>query len=575
LATTAALLASAAVAYAFDPLVESQNFSKGNERAAIYETPEYQVQLRQIGAQNRAASIAIQAGDPERNFLAQLCASGEDGCAGDVRLYGWQEKGYGVVQPVLFTARNGATLSGKVWRTKAGPKKRPAIVITNGSVQAPEQVYWFAAQTLAKAGYVVLTFDPQGQGQSDSRGAAPDADEGFPAQTDGRPFYDGTDDAINFMLSTPAKPYVPENSCESNTSHAAKHNRRVREQRNAAFNPFWEYVDAGRLGIAGHSYGAAGVSYVGQRDPRVKAIVAWDNLGGTDPEGGGRIGAEPCPARPAERAVPPITKPALGISADYFIPPTPNTSDPDPLGKSTQSRKYSEAGVDTGELVIRGGTHYDFDWVPNRGFPATLRGADMITWYTTAWFDKYVKGDASADDRLLTNRWRADAQEAAVDPNGDANMFSFYYRSRLDIGLAGGGRFLCEDMRPGCNGLRANDGQPAEYDFLKIVTSPDTGSGGDPPGSGLYGCGKKPNRVVRLTKKRVKVVRVKVFIDGKRVKLIKRRRGIKRFTIPPPGPGRHRVKTVLITSKGKRLVSVRVYKGCKKTKPRRVKSRRG
>jgi hypothetical protein len=29
-------------------------------------------------------------------------------------------------------------------------------------VQAPERVYWFAAQALAKAGYVVLAWDPQG-----------------------------------------------------------------------------------------------------------------------------------------------------------------------------------------------------------------------------------------------------------------------------------------------------------------------------------------------------------------------------------------------------------------------------
>ncbi|MEA2448346.1 MAG: hypothetical protein QOG63_278 [Thermoleophilaceae bacterium] len=569
-----AVAAGATVAQALDPSVESQNFSKGNERSAIYNTPDYQLKLRQVGAQNRAASIAIQAGDPERNFQGNLCASGEDGCAGDVRLYDWQAKGYGIVQPVLFTARDGATLSGKVWATKAGPAKRPAIVITNGSVQAPEQVYWFAAQTLAKAGYVVLTYDVQGQGQSDDNGESPDQNEGSPAQTDGRPFYDGTDDAINFMLSTPASPYVPENSCETNTSHAPKQNRRVKEGRNAAFNPFWQLVNPKRLGIAGHSYGAAGVSYVGQRDPRVKTIVAWDNLGSTDPAGDGRIGAKPCPARPEERTVPPITKPALGMSADYFIPPTPNTSDPDPLGKSVWSRKYSQAGVDTGELVIRGGTHYDYDWVPNEGFPATLRGADMITWYTTAWFDKYLKRDPTADRRLLTDRWRHDDAEAAVDPNGDGNMFSFYYRSRLDIGLAGGGRFTCEDMRPGCAGLSADDGQPASYDFLKVVTSPDSGKGG-PPGTGINGCGKKPGSEVHLQRKAHRIVRVAIYIDGKRVKVIKRHRGIKRFLIPPPGPGRHRVKTVLTTASGKKLVSVRIYHGCKKSKPRRLHRHRG
>jgi hypothetical protein len=151
-------------------------------------------------------------------------------------------------------------------------------------------------------------------------------------------------------------------------------------------------------------------------------------------------------------------------------------------------------------------------------------------------------------------------------------LFSFYYRSRLDIALADGTRFTCEDMRPGCPGMSADDGQPAEYDFLQIVTAPDgEGAPGTPPGTGIHGCGKKPGREVHLQRKKHKIVRVAIYIDGKRVKVIKRRRGIKEFLIPPPGPGRHRVKTVLTTASGKKLISVRTYKGCKKTKPRRVR----
>jgi len=362
-----------------------------------------------------------------------------------------------------------------VWATRAGPAKRPGIVITNGSLQAPERLYWFAAQTLAKAGYVVLTSDPQGQGQSDEQGEAPDQNEGSPAQTDGRPFFDGTEDAINFFLSTAKHPYEPVPSCSSGTSHAPKQDRRVRAGLDAAYNPFWRMLDPRRIGLAGHSYGAAGVSYIGQWDPRVKAIVAWDNLGPPDPNrpfNGGPI-EQPCPANPAARSVPPITKPALGMSADYFLTPTPYTSDPDPLAKSPESLAYTGAGVDTGEIIIRGGTHYEFSWIPNTAFGATLRGADEVAWYTTAWFDKYVKGDASADQRLLTNRWLSDAQEAAIDPDHDGNVFSFYYPSRLDIGLTSGGRFDCEDMRPGCSGMVSQDGWPGDYSYIAIVTSPD------------------------------------------------------------------------------------------------------
>jgi hypothetical protein len=560
----AALALGAPAALAFDPVTEAQNFGKGNERSAIYNTPQYRQLLTQISAQNRLEATGIQAGDPERNFLGQLCATGEDGCAGDARLYRWQSGGYGIVQKVLFTARNGATISGRVWRTDAGPAKRPGIVITNGSVQAPERVYWFAAQALAKAGYIVLTWDPQGQGQSDTQGESPDQNEGTPAQSDGRPFFDGTEDAINFFFSTPSNPYVPLKSCSSGTSHAGKQNRRVKDGLNSPNNPFWRYLDQSRVGIAGHSYGASGVSYIGQQDPRVKAIVAWDNLGVPDPNAG--LGEEPCPADPALRAPAPVTKPALGMSADYFIPPTPNKSDPDPLAKSTESRAYSAKGVDTGEIVIRGGTHYDFDWVPNQGFPATLRGADEIDWYTTAWFDKYVKGDPTADRRLTTNRWRHDAQEGAVDPHGDANMFSFYYRSRLNIGLSGGGRFVCEDMRPGCPGMSDDDGFPGTYDFLKIVTSPDT-PGATPAGSG---CGRKAHRTVRLHYRHRRVVRATIFINGKRVRVY-RGHSLKRIDIPLAGSARHRVKIVLRFNRGPRHVSVRTYRGCKKTKPRRVR----
>jgi dienelactone hydrolase len=490
--TVAAGLIAAGPASAFDPVYEARNYSKTQERTRIFSTPAYQLKLRTIGLQNRVNSLAIAANDPERNFLTNLCASGEDGCAGDVRLYDWGPKGYGIVRPILFTARSGATLSGHVWATRSGPARRPGIVITNGSVQANEQLYWYAAQALAKDGYVVMTFDPQGQGQSDDFGEAPDQQEGFPAQSDGRPFFDGTEDAIDFFLSDARHPYEPRPSCETGTSHAPKQDRRVASGLNTAYNPLAGMLNGNRLGLAGHSYGAAGVSYIGQWDPRVDAVVAWDNLSDADPNGGSGAfppGEKPCPADPSQRTAAPLTKPALGISADYFLPPTPNTSQPDPESKSAQSVIYSEAGVDSGELIIRGGSHLDFSWIPNPAFGASLRGADMIDWYTSAWFDKYVKKDPSADRRLLSDRWFADSAEAAVDPDGDGNMFSRYYRSRLDVGLASGGRFGCEDFRPDamrpdppstypastCSGFvpRAQDGWPGDYDYLAIATSPD------------------------------------------------------------------------------------------------------
>jgi dienelactone hydrolase len=482
--------ASAKPPATFDPVVEAQNFSITQQRQIIYDTPRYQAQLAADSAASTAQALAAQAADPGRLFTDDLCWNLANGCAGDIRLNDWASGGDGIVRPILFTARDGATLSGHVWATVGGPARRPGIVLTDGSVQADEQMYWYAAQTLAKDGYVVLTFDPQGQGQSDTSGASPDQGEGVPAQTDGRPFYDGTEDAIDFLLSTPQHPYQPVPSCSTDTSHDAKQDQRVAEGFDAAYNPFWQLLDPSEIGLVGHSYGAAGVSYIGQWDTRVKAIVALDNLGGPGPDAGsvpgsgpspqGSIGEAGCPADPADRITVPITKPALGISADYGLPPTPNTSLPDPAFKEAESVAYSKAGVDSGEIVIRGGSHLDFSFIPNQAFGASLRGPDVTDWYLTAWFDRYLKGQPGAQNRLLSERWRDDPVEAGVDPNHDGNAFSFYYYSRLDIGLDGGGRFDCEDLRDGCPGMvpEADDGFAGDYSYVKIDTTPDAVRGG-------------------------------------------------------------------------------------------------
>jgi len=457
-----------------DPQAEAANFAKQGERAREYLAPDDAAAQAQQGAGQLLGGLAEQAGDPGRLFLTDLCWSKSLACGGDPRLAHWQDNGYGQVRRVLFTARNGSTLSGHVWATRRGPDRRPLVVITPGSVQASEEMYWWAAQTLAKAGYVVLTRDAQDQGRSDTFGDGQDRTEGVPAQSTGVTFFDHTQDALDFALSRPARPYCPRAS-RSGTSHCDKQRQRVRNHLATPYNPFWRLVDRSRVGLAGHSYGAAGTTWIAQQDHRVDAAVAWDNLcdldapGRSTPGAGGNV---PSGCLTGGLGHPRPRVPSLGLSADYGLTPTPYLTQPDPEAKSASSLAFSKAGVDTGELVIRGGTHYEFSYIPLPTFGATLRGIDLTAWYTTAWFDRYVKGDLSATRRLLTTRWRHDGPGAAVDPAGDGNLFSRYYRSRLDLGH-GGLRARCEDLRTGCRALTARDGRPGGYSYYRIATRRD------------------------------------------------------------------------------------------------------
>ena len=488
-----------AVAQAFDPALEARNFAKTAEREQyVTLTPEFQARLVQADAENLASLAEIAATDPERNFTGNVCANNGQECAGDVRFYDWKDNGFGIVKPVLFTARNGSTISGRVWATVDGPARRPLIVITNGSVQAPEQLYWGQAATLAKHGYVVLTYDPQGQGRSDTFGAGVDQLDGFPSQ-EGRPFYDGTEDALDFALSTAEHPYDPRPSCTTGTDHSGKQDRRVEAGLNAAYNPLAAMVDRSRVGIAGHSLGAAAVSYVGQIDDRVDGIVAWDNLrapGASQAAGSGPGGPPNCASgsspRPAE---PPIARPALGISNDYGIAPAPNTSDPDPQDGNAGFLAYREAGVDSLQFHIRGGTHEESAFIPGMTVPvlglATLRGSDLVAWYSTAWFDKQVKCadgsrcEANADARLLTDRWLTDERSGQVDANGDPNVFSFYKRSRYDFRTAAAKRVVCDDMRAGCSSM-GPDGLPPGYSFVSdAYSAPGASATGRTPACAL------------------------------------------------------------------------------------------
>src|SRR3954466_13258940 len=90
---------------------------------------------------------------------------------------GWTGR-RGLRVPVSYTNRYGALIRGDVFAPLPGARDPhtgakleppyPGVVITTGSIQGSERMYWWLAQDLAERGYVVLTYDVQGQGTSET-----------------------------------------------------------------------------------------------------------------------------------------------------------------------------------------------------------------------------------------------------------------------------------------------------------------------------------------------------------------------------------------------------------------------
>ncbi len=339
----------------------------------------------------------------------------------------------GRVRDVAFTNRYGALLRGTVHQPMphardpyTGRRLRapfPGVVITPGSVQGSEGMYEWLAQDLAERGYVVLTFDVQGQGrgeilphQSDDVSALPFCNP-FAEPRDqemfgcpGVPFQQlsnfvvGTEDALDFFTSTPRHHYANPGSTGAEVD---------------AFNPFWRAFDSRpdprpatkgrttRIAIIGHSMGARAVSQVQGTDRRVATVVALDKLSsgdGFDPSGSRN------PARPQV--------PALGVQSEYgftvapyflaggsSLSPQPSPDGPDPRReKETGFVGWQRAGVDSMMLVPRASTHLEYTDIP-LVLPASRHGQALTSVMVQRWLDRYLKHRGSVAS-LLRQRMR-------------------------------------------------------------------------------------------------------------------------------------------------------------------------
>jgi dienelactone hydrolase len=305
----------------------------------------------------------------------------------------WSKATGGTVSRVTLTSSDGAQLHGHLWMPPKAAKKPaagyPGIVITDGSIQAYEQLYYWAAQGLAQYGYEVLTYDVQGQGDSDLLPAhcTPGSCPGVPYQQDYN-FYQGAEDSLSWFDS--------------------------------AKNPGYRTLDRTRLAIAGHSLGAAAVSWVGQCDSRVKAIVAWDDLQPVAMADCAKNVSVPKAFRATR-----LHAPALATTNDYEFNVQPATAVPDPHGDANAGGlngdagylSLAKAGVDSELVSFRNGTHLTYSYIP-LVLPSNQLSERFAFYWTLAWFDRYVRGSANpytpvaAFDRL-TNLGRYDGSADA------------------------------------------------------------------------------------------------------------------------------------------------------------------
>ena len=341
---------------------------------------------------------------------------------------------------VAFTNRFGALLRGTLHAPLPGARDPytgkvlrppfPGVVITEGSVQGSERMYYWLAQDLAERGYLVLTYDVQGQGTSQTL-PGDGSLSGVPSQQIDN-FTVGTEDAITFLLSTeddPAPSYgASEDEVTGSNPWADLLDRRPDRRPNAPGRTT-------KVAVVGHSLGAAAISQVQATDERISTIVALDKLGGSVTAGG--VPVEPVVPALAVQSEYGFTVSPWFTSGGSSLMPQPSPEGPDPAReKATGFDAWRAAGVDSMLVVPRASTHLEYTDIP-LALPASRWGQALTSAYVQRWLDHYLKHRGSLRPLLAQ---RLDY----LEPVGDGvwepvqlerdPLLSFYYCSAMHLG---------------------------------------------------------------------------------------------------------------------------------------------
>lgn len=232
--TAVALLAlpAAAPAQEYD---ETQNWLNAYGRTVDHMTaPDRSIATALISAQNVLETMAAAGRVPERG----LQQTGAWPWSGDADRGSYGDAWDGRKIEFEFTNRTGHDLAATVWAPSDARLAElglraplPGVVYSGGIVSSQPMYYWFA-QGMAEAGYVVMTYDITGQGRSEGQRTGDAAAD--------------LADAVDVFVSPR--------------------------------NPLHAMLDRSRIGTGGHSLGAGAVQTVGSHGGIVKAISAQSDL---------------------------------------------------------------------------------------------------------------------------------------------------------------------------------------------------------------------------------------------------------------------------------------------------------
>jgi dienelactone hydrolase len=276
------------------------------------------------------------------------------------------------------------------------PCSLPAVVIIPGSVVGVQtQVQW-AARDLAGHGYVSLTIDPMGQGHSPqvslpSCNGRPIAASASPDGFGSNPPVTMSDDHVNWPTTMAHVPCDNEPADSSGLNYLDALESGIDWLLSRA-DPVVGKVNPSEVGVAGHSLGAIVVSAAQAIDPRIKAVVAFDNLSSTAT---GDEGSPRCAGIVTAGYITPRV-PALGEASEFCS----STSYPS-SAKETAALHWHATGIPTMEVVFAGASHFSFAQDRSASLGGTEMQFEEFSYYMQAFFNLYLRGDPSAVHQLL------------------------------------------------------------------------------------------------------------------------------------------------------------------------------